>query len=115
MLSANLQDMILLHTHGDLTILIQKHPDMPEDSSKNSQTSLQQEIRSNLSFFRPVVKNGWVIKFSVSKDTGILLFIISKYTGQTIIRFYEKENSAVNFINMILEKDASFNYDDSLL
>ena len=86
---------------------------MPEDSSKNSQTSLQQEIRSNLSFFRPVVKNGWVIKFSVSKDTGILLTIFSKYTGQTMIRFYEKESSAVNFINMIIEKDP-YDYQEKL-
>ena len=79
---------------------------MQDDSSKNSQTSLQQEIRSNVSYFRPVVKNGWIIKFSVCKVSGILLMVVSKYTGQTLIRYYTEENDAVSFINMIITKDA---------
>ena len=84
---------------------------MQEKSLKNSQTLRLQEIKSNLNCFNPVVRNGWVIKFSIYKDTGILLIFTSKYTGQTIIRYCDSEDSAVDYINVIIDKDATVHYD----
>jgi hypothetical protein len=65
-----------------------------------------QEIQNNTSYFNPVVRNGWVIKFSVYKNSDILLIFASKYTGQTIIRYFTEEDDAVQYINMITAKDA---------
>jgi hypothetical protein len=84
---------------------------MQEKSLKNSQTLLQQEIKSNLNYFHPVVRNGWVIKFSIYKNTGILLIFTSKYTGQTIIRYCDSEDGAVDYINIVIEKDATVHQD----
>jgi hypothetical protein len=66
-----------------------------------------QDIRSNTTYFAPVVRNGWIIKFSVYQNTDILLVLTSKYTGQTILRYFGEENDAVKFINMIISKDSS--------
>jgi hypothetical protein len=84
---------------------------MQEKSLKNSQTLRLQEIKSNLNCFNPVVRNGWVIKFSIYKDTGILLIFTSKYTGQTIIRYCNSEDGAVDLINVVIDKDATVHYD----
>jgi hypothetical protein len=48
-----------------------------------------------------VVRNGWWIKFSVYRDHFILLTFISRYTGQTILRYYTSEEEAVAYINFI--------------
>jgi hypothetical protein len=66
-----------------------------------------QEIRSNTTYFQPVVRNGWIIKFSVYKNTEILLMFVSKYTGQTIVRYFPEEDLAVRYINMIIAKDST--------
>jgi hypothetical protein len=84
---------------------------MQEKSLKNSQTLRLQEIKSNLNCFHPVVRNGWVIKFSIYKDSGILLIFTSKYTGQTIIRYCNSEDDAVDYINIVIEKDATVHQD----
>ena len=84
---------------------------MQEKSLRNSQTLRLQEIKSNLNCFHPVVRNGWVIKFSIYKDTGILLVITSKYTGQTIIRYCNSEDDAVDVINMVIDRDATVHQD----
>lgn len=84
---------------------------MQEKSLRNSQTLRQQEIKSNLNCFHPVVRNGWVIKFSIYKNSGILLVFTSKYTGQTIIRYCDSEDGAVSYINMVVEKDATVHQD----
>ncbi len=57
--------------------------------------------------FAPVNRNGWWIKFSTSKDNSILLLFTSMFTGQTIVRFFQEENEAVQFINFIVEKNAT--------
>ena len=74
-----------------------------------------QEIRSNTTYFQHVVRNGWIIKFSVFKSTDILLMFVSKYTGQTIVRYFPEEDLAVRYINMIIAKDSTINHDISSL
>ena len=74
---------------------------MQRKSSKVSQPKLRLEIESKSKFWQPVSRNGWWIKFSTYRDHYILLMIVSKYTGQTIIRYYEDESEAVAFINFI--------------
>jgi len=66
-----------------------------------------QEIKSNTTYFQPVVRNDWIIKFSVYKNTEILLMFVSKYTGQTIVRYFPDEDNAVKYINMIISKDST--------
>ena len=51
----------------------------------------------------PVARHGWLIKFSSYKETTILLFIVSQYTGQTVVRYFENEDIACNYINYILD------------
>jgi hypothetical protein len=72
-----------------------------------------QEIRSNTTYFQPAVRNGWIIKFSVYKNTEILLMFVSKYTGQTIVRYFSEEDTAVKYINMIIAKDSTVYQDIS--
>jgi hypothetical protein len=74
-----------------------------------------QEIRSNTTYFQPAVRNGWIIKFSVYKNAEILLMFVSKYTGQTIIRYFPEEDLAVKYINMIIAKDSTVIQDISEL
>lgn len=80
---------------------------MQEKSLKTSQDLLMQEIRSNTTYFQPAVRNGWIIKFSVYKNTEILLMFVSKYTGQTVVRYFSEEDLAVKYINMIITKDST--------
>jgi hypothetical protein len=88
---------------------------MQEKSLKTSRDLLMQEIRSNTTYFQPVIRNGWIIKFSVYKNTEILLMFVSKYTGQTIVRYFPEEDLAVRYINMIISKDPTVNYDATSL
>jgi hypothetical protein len=74
---------------------------MRKKSSRVSQTKLRLEIESKTRFWHPVSRNGWWIKFSTYRDHYILLMVISKYTAQTIIRYYEDEDDAVAFINFV--------------
>lgn len=62
-----------------------------------------QEIRNNTTCFMPVVRNGWIIKFSVHSNSNVLLVFTSKYTGQTIVRYFTDEEEAVDCINMIIQ------------
>jgi len=80
---------------------------MQEKSLKTARDLLMQEIKSNTSYFDPVVRNGWIIKFSVYKNADILLLFTSRYTGQTIIRYFKEEDEAVEFINFIISKDST--------
>ena len=64
-----------------------------------------EKIKGNTKFFSPVLKHGWVIKFSIYGFDNILLTVISSYTEQTIIRYYRNENDAVDFINRIVAED----------
>ena len=74
---------------------------MRKKSSNQKLKSLRVEIEGKTKFWQPVVRNGWWIKFSVYRDHFILLTIISRYTGQTVIRYYTSEEEAVAYINFI--------------
>ena len=65
------------------------------------------EVANRTKFWQPVARNGWTIKFSVHDDTNILLIVISKLTGQTIIRYYDDEDEACEFINYIMNQAPS--------
>jgi hypothetical protein len=74
---------------------------MQKKSSNQKLKNLKLDIEGKTKFWSSVVRNGWWIKFSTYRDHYILLMIISEYTGQTIIRYYEEEEEAVAFINFI--------------
>jgi hypothetical protein len=65
---------------------------------------LHRDITKSICSWQPVVRNGWVIKFSVYK-TNILLSFTSINTMQTIIRYYNDEDVACEFINFVCHKD----------
>lgn len=56
--------------------------------------------------WQPVERNGWLIKFSIYKEEFVLLTIVSRYTTQTIIRYFTNEDEACKFINFIIDMDA---------
>ncbi len=74
---------------------------MQRKSSNQKVKNLRLEIEGKTKFWQPVVRNWWWIKFSVYRDHFILLTIISRYTGQTVIRYYTSEEEAVAYINFI--------------
>ena len=74
---------------------------MQKKSSNQKVKNLRLDIEGKSKFWQPVIRNGWWIKFSTYRDHYILLMIISRYTGQTIIRYYEQEQEAVAFIIFI--------------
>ena len=65
---------------------------------------LHRDITKNIQSWSPIMRNDWIIKFSVYKGY-ILLTFTSAYTGQTVIRYYNDEDEACEFINMIIDKD----------
>jgi hypothetical protein len=69
------------------------------------------EVALETRSWNPVLRDGWVIKFSIYKDEYVLLTIVSKYTGQCIIRQFQKEDEAVLFINMVIMLDAEQEYE----
>lgn len=70
---------------------------------------LQTHIAKNVQSWNPVKRNNWVIKFSIYKDNILLLFT-STYTGQTIIRAFQDEDLAVEYINFIVAQDPQEEY-----
>ena len=79
---------------------------MQKKSSNLKAKKLKLDIEGKTKFWQPVVRKGWWIKFSTYRDHYILLMIISQYTGQTIIRYFEEEQDAVIFINFITTSSA---------
>ena len=63
------------------------------------------EYAGKIKTWHPVERNGWIVKFSSFRDANILLFLVSQYTAQTIIRYFPNEDEAVKFINYIIELD----------
>jgi hypothetical protein len=61
--------------------------------------------------FSPVLRNGWYIKFSIYRDTHILLNVLSTQTGQLIIRHFTNEDDACMFLNYIMDLDSANQYD----
>jgi hypothetical protein len=77
------------------------------DAVKSSKILLNLEISKNLRSFVPIVRNGWGIKFSTYRDTNILLMFVSLHTGQTIMRYFTDEDTAVNYINYVISQNPS--------
>jgi hypothetical protein len=63
------------------------------------------EIANKYRTWLPVSRNGWWLKFSTYNNDNILLIVVSQHTGQTVIRYFNHENQAVEFINYICECD----------
>ena len=59
------------------------------------------EIKNNSRSFAPVIRNGWMIKFSVYRDDNILFIFTSIHTGQTLVRYFTDEDDAVKYLNYI--------------
>jgi hypothetical protein len=80
---------------------------MQKKSTETIKTSahLVERIRSNTKHFTPILKDGWVIKFSIYGFDNILLTVLSSYTDQTIIRYFVSEDDAVDFINRVIAED----------
>ncbi len=76
----------------------------PQSLSLRSQY-LRMEIKNNSTSWSPVNRNGWWIKFSVYKESNILMMFVSRYTGQTIIRYFMDEDDACDYINFVVSHD----------
>lgn len=63
------------------------------------------DIRDNLRSFVPIQRNGWIMKLSTYRDTNIMLVFTSVYTGQSFIRYFDDEDKAVDYINIIASKN----------
>jgi len=63
------------------------------------------EIKNNSRSFAPVIRNGWMIKFSVHRESNILLVFTSIHTGQTLVRYFTDEDSAVEYLNFITTRN----------
>jgi hypothetical protein len=72
-------------------------------------TLLKTHISKHMQSWHPVKRNNWVIKFSIYKSNILLLFT-SCYTGQTIIRSFQNEDLAVEYINFIVAQDPQEDY-----
>ena len=80
---------------------------MQRKSSKQKVKNLRLDIENKTKFWNGVVRNGWWLKFSIYSDHYILLMVISRRTGQTIIRYYDNESEAVAFINFVTTCNAN--------
>jgi len=67
---------------------------------------LRAEIKNNLRSWHLCERNGWFIKLSIHREVNILLMFISRYTAQTIVRYFTCEDDAVNYINFVIDKSA---------
>ena len=79
---------------------------MQKNSFKQGPSNRYLEIASKTKSWHPIARNGWIVKFSIYRETNILVTVISQYTGQTILRHFRNEDDACLFINYVLELDA---------
>ena len=69
------------------------------------QNKLSTKILNTLRSWELHERNDWLIKLSIHNEENILLIFISKYTGQTIIRYFTCEDEAIKYINYIINKN----------
>ncbi len=69
------------------------------------------EIAVKTKSWSPVSRNGWIVKFSIYRDTFVLISMISEKTDQYIVRQFTNEDDACTFINYVVELDSSQVYD----
>jgi hypothetical protein len=77
---------------------------MPKKQSKDAQQP--KSSNKDLVSFIPIIKNGWLIKFSLFDKTQVLIIFMSLYTHQVVIRFFDNEEHAANYINFVSSHDA---------
>jgi len=69
------------------------------------------EIATKTQSWQPIFRDGWYIKLSTYENTNFLLTFISKHTGQCILRYFNNEDSAIMFINMVTMLDSEQEYE----
>jgi hypothetical protein len=80
---------------------------MQKNSSKQAPSKKFSQIAEKTKSWYPVARNGWIIKFSIFDESNFLITVISQYTGQAIIRYFNDEDDACLFINFIQDLDAA--------
>lgn len=66
----------------------------------------EKEIKDNILVSKPILKNGWIIKCSIVHD-HIIIHILSTLTGQYISKYFISEDSANEFVQMIVDLPAN--------
>lgn len=79
--------------------------------TKRQPTKKYIDMATKTKSWQPIARNGWIVKFSVYRDSNVLLTIISQYTGQLIMRHFTDEDDACMFINLIVELNAEDTYE----
>ena len=79
---------------------------MQKSSFKPEPSKRFLEVASKTKSWHPVARDGWIVKFSIYRETNILVTVISQYTGQTILRHFADEDDACLFLNFVLELNA---------
>lgn len=64
------------------------------------------DVKRHIQSWQPVIRNNWIIQFSVYKG-NIMLMFTSLLTGQTLVRYFNDEDVACKFINFVLSKSPS--------
>ena len=77
-----------------------------ETQSVQYRKLLKYDVITHTKSWDPVLRNDWMIKFSIYKNFVMIMFT-SIYTGQTVIRYFSDEDLACNYINYMTQQDAS--------
>ena len=77
---------------------------MPKKQSTDS--GKFKDKKTDLVSFIPIIRNGWLIKFSLYAETKVLVIFKSLYTHQVVIRHFDNEDRAVGYINFVVDHDA---------
>ena len=64
------------------------------------------DVIKNTRSWDPVLRNDWIIKFSIYRSY-VMVFFTSIYTSQTVIRYFNDEDKACDYINYMTQQDAS--------
>lgn len=78
---------------------------------KNPPSKKFLDVATKTKSWSPVVRDGWIIKFSVYRNDNVLVMIISQYTGQFITRHFTDEDEACLFISYIMNLNAEETYE----
>ena len=77
-----------------------------ETQSVQFRKLLKYDVTKHTKSWDPVLRNDWMIKFSIYKCFVMVLFT-SIHTGQTVIRYFNDEDLACDYINYMIQQDAS--------
>jgi len=71
--------------------------------------NVQKSIK--LKSFDEIERNGWTIQMSTLNDHYILFILRSKKSGQTVIRYFDDEDIAKEFVDSIIELESEDEHD----